>query len=124
MPWSRRLEGLFLRASGDKVHGHMSAGPPEYGSQSGGNRPLLRGDNRSRHDTHVVHSADARHSLASASSRIVWLNGALLDHFVDDAEIPRRLRSEEIGALERVLDFLQRLAGVTDVDLIEALLEV
>ena len=29
-------KGLFLRSSGDKVHGHMSAGPPEYASQGGG----------------------------------------------------------------------------------------
>ena|SRR6516162_5859589 len=124
MPWSRRLEGvvlaLFWRQS-PWPHVGRSARVCLAGWR---NRSLLRGDNRSRHDPHVVHSADAEHSLASASSRVVWLNGALLDHFVDDAEIPRRLRSEEIGALERVLDFLQRLAGVTDVDLIEALLEV
>ena len=115
---------MFLRASGDKVHGHMSAGPPEYGSQRGGiGRCFV-----------VITGAATRrmsstpptrgHSLASASSRIGWLNGTLLDHFVDDAEIPRRLRSEEIVALERVLDRLQRLAGVTDVDLVETPLQV
>ena len=124
MPWSRRLEGLFLRASGDKVHGRMSAGPPEYGSQGSGiGRCFVAITGAAT--TRMSSTTPTRgHSLASASSRIVWLNGALLDHFVDDAEIPRRLRSEEIGALERVLDFLQRLAGVTDVDLIEALFEV
>ena len=124
MPWSRRLEGVVLARfwrQSPWPHVGRSARVCLAGWR---NRSLLRGDNRSRHDPHVVHSADAEHSLASASSRIVWLNGTLLDHFVDDAEIPRRLRSEEIGALERVLDFLQRLAGVTDVDLIEALLEV
>jgi hypothetical protein len=62
-------------------------------------------------------------ALASTSSRIGGLNEALLDHLVDDTEIPRHLRGQEIVALQRVLDLLQRLAGVTDVNLVEALLQ-
>src|SRR5260370_21830786 len=50
-------------------------------------------------------------------------SGPLLDHLVDKAEILGHLRGEEGVALERVLDLLERLAGMLHVDLVEALLE-
>ena len=115
---------MFLRSSGDKVHGHMSAGPPEYGSQGGGVDRCFVAITGAATTRMSSNPPTRGHSLASASSRIVWLNEARLDHFVDDTEIPRHLRSEEIVALERVLDRLQRLAGVTDVDLVETPLQV
>jgi len=60
---------------------------------------------------------------ASTSHRVGRLGESLLDHFVDDTKIPRHLRSEEIVALKRFLDLLQRLAGVTDVNFVQALLQ-
>ena len=47
-----------------------------------------------------------------------------VDNLVDQTEIPGRVRREEVVALERVLDLLQRLAGMLDVNLVQPLLQV
>src|SRR6266540_3680209 len=48
----------------------------------------------------------------------------LIDHLVDNAPLHCHFPSQEVVALERVLDLLERLAGVLHVDLIETLLEI
>src|SRR3954468_22317677 len=50
--------------------------------------------------------------------------GPLLDHLVDQAEVLSHVRGQEVVALQRVLDFLDRLTGVLDVDFVEPLLQV
>src|SRR5258708_33609120 len=52
------------------------------------------------------------------------LDRTLVDHLVDYAEFHRHLGGQEIVALERVLDLLERLAGVVDVNFVETLLQV
>src|SRR5262245_36163550 len=48
----------------------------------------------------------------------------LIDHLVDNAPLHCHFPSQEVVALERVLDLLERLAGVLHVDLVETLLEI
>src|SRR5437016_14117825 len=48
----------------------------------------------------------------------------LIDHLVDNAPLHCHFPSQELVALERVLDLLERLAGVLNVDLVETLLEI
>src|SRR5262249_6480950 len=48
----------------------------------------------------------------------------LIDHLVDNAPLHRHFASQEVVALERVLDLLERLAGVPHVDLVETFLEI
>src|SRR6516164_1296092 len=48
----------------------------------------------------------------------------LIDHLVDNAPLHRHFAGQEVVALERVLDFLERLAGVLHVDLVETFLEI
>src|SRR5262249_22856371 len=50
--------------------------------------------------------------------------GALVYNFVDHPPLHRHLAGQEIITFERVLDFLQRLAGMLHVDFVQALLEV
>ena len=45
----------------------------------------------------------------------------LIDHLVDNAPLHCHFPSQEVVALERVLDLLERLAGVLHVDLVETL---
>src|SRR3954463_6986271 len=47
--------------------------------------------------------------------------GALLDHLVHNAPLDRHVRGQEVVALQRVLDLLERLAGMLHVNLVEAL---
>ena len=49
---------------------------------------------------------------ATSGRRGRRLGRALVDHLVDHAELHRHLGGQEVVALERVLDLLQRLAGV------------
>ena len=48
----------------------------------------------------------------------------LIDHLVDNAPLHRHFAGQEVVALERVLDLLERLAGVLHVDLVETFLEI
>src|SRR5437870_7989679 len=48
----------------------------------------------------------------------------LIDHLVDNAPLHCHFPSQEVVALERVLDLLERLAGVLHVDLVETFLEI
>src|SRR5881394_842748 len=48
----------------------------------------------------------------------------LLDHLVDQAEVLGHVRGQEVVALQRILDFLDRLTSVLDVDFVEPLLQV
>src|SRR5260370_16649875 len=48
----------------------------------------------------------------------------LIDHLVDNAPLHCHFPSQEVVALERVLDLLERLAGVLHVDLGVTLLEI
>src|SRR5258706_712326 len=50
--------------------------------------------------------------------------GPLIDHLVDNAPLHCHFSSQEVVTLERVLDLLERLAGVLHVDLVETLLEI
>src|SRR3974377_1292606 len=53
-----------------------------------------------------------------------WVFRPLIDHLVDNAPLHRHFPGQEVVALERVLDLLERLAGVLHVDLVETLLEI
>src|ERR1700730_13076580 len=48
----------------------------------------------------------------------------LIDHLVNNAPLHCHFAGQEVVALERVLDLLERLAGVVHVDLVETLLEI
>src|SRR5690242_3797420 len=48
----------------------------------------------------------------------------LLDHLVDQAEVLGHVRGQEIVALQRILDFLDRLTGVLDVNFVEPFLQI
>src|SRR6516162_9972027 len=53
-----------------------------------------------------------------------WVFRPLIDHLVDNAPLHRHFPGQEVVALERVLDLLERLAGVLHVDLVETPLEI
>src|SRR5262249_16358062 len=63
-------------------------------------------------------------SGAARSGPLGSLVGPLLDHLVNYPPFDRILGGEEVVALQRILDLLERLAGVLHVDLIQPLLEV
>ena len=48
----------------------------------------------------------------------------LIDHPIDHTPLHRHLGGEEIIALKRILDLLERLAGMLDVNFVQPLLQV
>src|SRR5262245_58245191 len=57
-------------------------------------------------------------------SRLGDIVRPLVDHLIDHPPFDRHLAGEEVVALERVLDLLQRLPGMLHVDFVQALLEI
>src|SRR5260370_35049583 len=53
--------------------------------------------------------------------RVFW---PLIDHLFDNAPLHCHFPSQEVVALERVLDLLERLAGMLHVDIVGTLLEI
>ena len=58
------------------------------------------------------------------SDLYVDLFKTFVEHLVHKAELLGTFRREELVALQRLLDLLERLAGVLDVDLVQPLADV
>src|SRR5712691_10443472 len=82
---------------------------------------LIRPDSR-RKARPSSPSAQGREALHDLERRRVLRS--LVDHLVDDPPLHRHFPGQEVVALERVLDLLERLAGMPDVDFVESLLEI
>src|ERR1700730_8635826 len=77
---------------------------------------LMKGTGEAYHAWHLASALDDLERR--------WVFRPLIDPLVDNAPLHRHFPGQEVVALERVLDLLERLAGVLHVDLVETLLEI